>query len=94
MAEIEFDDVNKRYADGFETVRHFNLDVHDGELMLLVGPSGSEYYAYFDVRSDLVSARELWFAPRHLQLFEPDTGRSLLVATQRRIAGAEVRAAA
>jgi multiple sugar transport system ATP-binding protein len=41
MAEIEFDDVTKRYGDGFEAVKHFNLDVHDGELMILVGPSGS-----------------------------------------------------
>jgi multiple sugar transport system ATP-binding protein len=41
MAEIEFDDVYKRYADGFEAVKHFSLDVHDGELMVLVGPSGS-----------------------------------------------------
>ena len=41
MAEIELDDVSKRYADGFEAVKHFNLDVHDGELMVLVGPSGS-----------------------------------------------------
>ena len=41
MAEIEFDDVTKRYDDGFEAVKHFNLDIHDGELMILVGPSGS-----------------------------------------------------
>jgi multiple sugar transport system ATP-binding protein len=41
MAEIKFDDVSKRYADGFEAVKHFNLDVHDGELMVFVGPSGS-----------------------------------------------------
>jgi multiple sugar transport system ATP-binding protein len=41
MAEIEFDDVNKRYADGFEAVKDFTLDVHDGELMVFVGPSGS-----------------------------------------------------
>src|SRR3982075_1867287 len=40
MAEIEFDDVTKRYPDGFEAVKHFNLDVADGELMILVGPSG------------------------------------------------------
>src|SRR6185437_6029864 len=40
MAEIEFDDVTKRYADGFEAVKHLNLDVADGELMILVGPSG------------------------------------------------------
>jgi multiple sugar transport system ATP-binding protein len=41
MAEIEFDDVTKRYPDGFEAVKDFNLDVHDGELMIFVGPSGS-----------------------------------------------------
>src|ERR1700747_1793544 len=41
MAEIQFDDVTKRYADGFEAVKHLNLDVPDGELMILVGPSGS-----------------------------------------------------
>jgi multiple sugar transport system ATP-binding protein len=40
MAEIQFDDVTKRYSDGFEAVKHFNLDVPDGELMILVGPSG------------------------------------------------------
>ena len=40
MAEIEFDDITKRYADGFEAVKHMNLDVTDGELMILVGPSG------------------------------------------------------
>jgi multiple sugar transport system ATP-binding protein len=41
MAEIEFDDITKRYADGFEAVKDLNLDVADGELMILVGPSGS-----------------------------------------------------
>jgi multiple sugar transport system ATP-binding protein len=40
MAEIEFDDVTKRYPDGFEAVKHMKLDVPDGELMILVGPSG------------------------------------------------------
>ena len=40
MAEIEFDDITKRYPDGFEAVKHMNLDVPDGELMILVGPSG------------------------------------------------------
>ena len=40
MAEIEFQDVTKRYPDGFEAVKHFSLDVPDGELMILVGPSG------------------------------------------------------
>src|ERR1700746_2621978 len=40
MAESKFKEVTKRYADGFEAVKHMNLDVPDGELMILVGPSG------------------------------------------------------
>src|SRR5436190_16072963 len=40
MAEIQFRDVTKRYDDGFEAVKHMNLDIKDGEFMILVGPSG------------------------------------------------------
>ncbi len=40
MAEIELKDVTKRYPDGFEAVKHMNLDIGDGEFMILVGPSG------------------------------------------------------
>ncbi len=40
MAEIELNDITKRYPDGYEAVKHLNLDVPDGELMILVGPSG------------------------------------------------------
>ena len=40
MAEVGFEDVTKRCADGFEAVKQMNLDVPDGELMILVGPSG------------------------------------------------------
>ena len=83
---------------------------------------GSEYYAFFEVESERVSARELeelaqeagaadlpssgaervqmvarlggssqarqgqplelWFDPQHLQLFDPETGRSLLAGGQ------------
>jgi multiple sugar transport system ATP-binding protein len=40
MAEIRFQDITKRYPDGFEAVKHLSLDVPDGQLMILVGPSG------------------------------------------------------
>ncbi len=40
MAQIQFDDITKRYDDGYEAVKHMNLDISDGELMILVGPSG------------------------------------------------------
>ncbi len=40
MADIQFDDITKRYGDGFEAVKHLSLDINDGEMMILVGPSG------------------------------------------------------
>ena len=40
MAEITFQNVWKRYPDGFEAVKDMNLEVGDGEFMILVGPSG------------------------------------------------------
>src|SRR3982751_2480135 len=40
MAEITFNGGWKRFPDGYEAVRDMNLDVEDGEFMILVGPSG------------------------------------------------------
>ena len=40
MADITLDHVWKRYPDGFEAVKDVNLDIGDGEFMILVGPSG------------------------------------------------------
>src|SRR3954469_13442715 len=40
MAEIRLDHVTKRYPDGFEAVKGMDLDIKDGEFMILVGPSG------------------------------------------------------
>ena len=40
MAEIALEHISKRYDDGFEAVKDMNLDVADGEFMILVGPSG------------------------------------------------------
>jgi multiple sugar transport system ATP-binding protein len=40
MAEIALEHITKRYGDGFEAVKDLNLDIPDGEFMILVGPSG------------------------------------------------------
>jgi ABC-type Fe3+/spermidine/putrescine transport system ATPase subunit len=40
MADIKLRDITKRYADGTEAVKKLNLDIKDGEFMILVGPSG------------------------------------------------------
>ncbi len=40
MAEITLDGVTKAFADGTEAVKDMDLEVGDGEFMILVGPSG------------------------------------------------------
>ena len=40
MAEIILDHVTKRFPDGTVAVDDANLDIQDGEFMILVGPSG------------------------------------------------------
>jgi multiple sugar transport system ATP-binding protein len=40
MAEIALDGVTKVFPDGYEAVKDMNLDIDDGEFMILVGPSG------------------------------------------------------
>ena len=40
MADIVLDNITKRYPDGFEAVKEMDLEIADGEFVILVGPSG------------------------------------------------------
>lgn len=40
MAEIQLDNISKRFADGTEAVKDISLTVADGEFFILLGPSG------------------------------------------------------
>jgi multiple sugar transport system ATP-binding protein len=40
MATVDLEQINKVYENGFHAVKDLNLDVRDGEFMVLVGPSG------------------------------------------------------
>ena len=40
MVSVNFANVSKRYEDGFEAVKGLNLEVNDGEFLVLLGPSG------------------------------------------------------
>src|SRR5213593_3797531 len=40
MAQVAFERVSKIYPDGTRAVNDINLEIEDGEFMVLVGPSG------------------------------------------------------
>jgi multiple sugar transport system ATP-binding protein len=40
VAEVTFEGVSKVYPDGTRAVNHMDLDIQDGEFVVLVGPSG------------------------------------------------------
>ena len=40
MATVSMEKINKVYENGFHAVKDMDLDVADGEFMVLVGPSG------------------------------------------------------
>src|SRR6478735_5302197 len=40
MAQVAFERVSKIYPDGTRAVNDINLEIRDGEFMVLVGPSG------------------------------------------------------
>lgn len=40
MANIQFSHINKSFLSGTEAVKNFNLDVEDGEFLVMVGSSG------------------------------------------------------
>ena len=37
---IEFKEVEKRYPNGFEALKHINLTIDQGEFVAIMGPSG------------------------------------------------------
>ena len=40
MASLSLKNIYKRYPNGFEAVKDFNLEVEDKEFIIFVGPSG------------------------------------------------------
>ncbi len=41
MASISLESVSKVYPNGFEAVKELDLEISDGELMVVVGPSAA-----------------------------------------------------
>ncbi|MCR5741171.1 MAG: ATP-binding cassette domain-containing protein, partial [Gammaproteobacteria bacterium] len=40
MPDLRLVNINKIYPNGFQAVYNFNLDIKEGEFIVLVGPSG------------------------------------------------------
>src|SRR5919107_4528953 len=63
MARVRFVDVTKRFPDdGAEAVSALNLDIADGEFVILVGPSGSGKSTALRMLAGLedVTSGEIW----------------------------------
>ena len=46
MAKVEFRNVTKVFEGGVKAIDDLSLDLEDGELVVLVGPSGSVSYTH------------------------------------------------
>ena len=66
MARVRFIDVTKRYGDGAEAISALNLDIADGEFVVLVGPSGSGKSTALRMLAGLedISSGEIWIGDR------------------------------
>ena len=67
MARVRFVDVTKRYGDdGPEAISGLNLDIADGEFVVLVGPSGSGKSTALRMLAGLedISSGEIWIGDR------------------------------
>ena len=40
MAILEFNNVQKKYDNGFEALHNINVSIKDGEFVVIIGPSG------------------------------------------------------
>ena len=62
MAQISLEKITKVYPNGFEAVHALDLEVNEGEFMVLVGPSGCGKSTTLRMIAGLeeISAGEIW----------------------------------
>jgi multiple sugar transport system ATP-binding protein len=73
MAGLKFEHIYKRYPDGTEAVRDLNLDVGDGEFIILVGPSGCGKSTALRMVAGLeeISEGQMWIGDRVVNNLTP-----------------------
>jgi multiple sugar transport system ATP-binding protein len=83
VARILFQNVNKRYANGFHAVKDLNLEIHDREFVVLLGPSGCGKSTTLNMIAGLeeVSDGELYFDD-HLVNYVPPHKRDVAMVFQ------------
>src|ERR1700760_2613071 len=73
MAQVAFERVSKIYPDGTRAVNDINLEIRDGEFMVLVGPSGCGKTTALRMVAGLeeISEGEIAIGPQVVNLIEP-----------------------
>ncbi|QDT00808.1 ABC transporter ATP-binding protein [Adhaeretor mobilis] len=73
MATVSFRNVNKVYPDGFHAVHDLNLEVKEGEFLVLVGPSGCGKSTTLRMLAGLeeISSGEIAIEDRVVNAIEP-----------------------
>ena len=66
MASLTLKNIYKRYPNGFEAVKDFNLEIADQEFIIFVGPSGCGKSTTLRMVAGLedITSGELWIGDR------------------------------
>jgi multiple sugar transport system ATP-binding protein len=73
MASLSLKHINKKYPNGFEAVKDFNLEIEDKEFVIFVGPSGCGKSTTLRMVAGLedISSGELWIGDKLVNDVEP-----------------------
>ena len=73
MASLSLTNICKRYPNGFEAVKDFNLEIADKEFIIFVGPSGCGKSTTLRMIAGLeeISSGELWIDDKMVNDVEP-----------------------
>ena len=73
MASLKLEHIGKKYPNGFEAVKDFNLEIEDKEFVIFVGPSGCGKSTTLRMIAGLedISSGDLFIDERRMNDIEP-----------------------